>query len=198
MSHVTAEQTGLAPNTINLHKLPLAELHGERLPHFTETPFARLFEQQVARRPDAMALVCEEQRLTFGELNARANQVARHLQKLGVANESIVGICIDRSVEMAIAILATLKAGAAYLPLDPEYPQERLVFMVDDAQPALVLSKTRLVERLNGSQTRLLLLDEDSVEISANSTENLACAPGKNDLAYVIYTSGSTGQPKGV
>jgi non-ribosomal peptide synthetase component F len=120
MSHVTAEQTGFVPNTINLHKLPLAELHGERLPHFTETPFARLFEQQVARRPDAIALVCEEQRLTFGELNARANQLARHLQKLGVANESIVGICIDRSVEMAIAILATLKAGAAYLPLDPD------------------------------------------------------------------------------
>src|SRR3954451_19762598 len=198
MSHVTAEQTGFGPNTINLNRLPLAELHGERLPHFTETPFARLFEQQVTRRPDAIALVCEDQRLTFGELNARANQLARHLQKLGVANESIVGICIDRSVEMAIAIIATLKAGAAYLPLDPEYPQERLAFMVDDAQPALVLSKACLIERLSGSQTRLVLLDEDSAEIAASSTENLACAPGRNELAYVIYTSGSTGKPKGV
>src|SRR4051812_13336942 len=191
MSHVTAEQTGFVANTINLNRLPLAELHGERLPHFTETPFSRLFEQQVLQRPNAIALACADERLTFGELNARANQLARHLQELGVANESIVGICIDRSVEMAIAIIATLKAGAAYLPLDPEYPQERLGFMVDDAQPALMLSKTRLVERLDGSQTRLLLLDEDSAEISANSTENLVSASGKNDLAYVIYTSGS-------
>src|ERR1043166_4847889 len=198
MSHVTAEQTGLVINTININRLPLAELHGERLPHFSETPFAHLFEQQVDQRPDAIALVCKDERLTFGELNARANQLARHLQKLGVAHESIVGICIDRSVEMAIAIIATLKAGAAYLPLDPEYPQERLAFMVEDAQPALVLSKAGLVERLSGSQTRLVLLDEDSAEISANSTENLAVAPAKNALAYVIYTSGSTGQPKGV
>jgi amino acid adenylation domain-containing protein len=176
----------------------LAELHGERLSHFTETPFTRLFERQVANQPDAIALVCQDQRLTFGELNARANQLARHLQKFGVVNESIVGICIDRSVEMAIAIIATLKAGAAYLPLDPDYPQERLAFMLDDAQPALVLSKAGLAEKLSGSQTRLVLLDVDSAEISASSSENLAFAPGKDELAYVIYTSGSTGQPKGV
>src|ERR1043166_5628821 len=181
MSHVTAEQTGLVINTINVNRLPLAELHGERLPHFTETPFAHLFEQQVDQRPGAIALVCKDERLTFGELNARANQLARHLQKLGVAHESIVGICIDRSVEMAIAILATLKAGAAYLPLDPEYPRERLAFMLDDAGPAVVLAKEKLQFECRDN-TRVVLLDADWETIARQPDHNLDEVPDKHDL----------------
>src|SRR5207253_721446 len=118
-------------------------------PHFTETSFPRLFELQVSIRPETTAIVCENQQLTFRELNARANQLARYLQTLGVKPESIVGICVDRSVEMAIAIIATLKAGAAYLPLDPEYPKERLAFMLEDARPAIVLTKASLGESLS-------------------------------------------------
>ncbi|HEX3145757.1 MAG TPA: AMP-binding protein, partial [Pyrinomonadaceae bacterium] len=202
MPHQTVETSRLEPQSIST--MPLAELHGERLPHFLETPFPRLFERQVAVQPEAMALLCEDEQLTFGELNARANQLARQLQNLGVATESIVGICIDRSVEMAIAIIATLKAGAAYLPLDPEYPQERLAFMLKDASPTVVLTKSGLAAKLRFSTsptsegaTRWLALDENWTEIAQNSNENLFTAPARDDLAYVIYTSGSTGQPKG-
>jgi amino acid adenylation domain-containing protein len=195
MPQVTVEKSSLEAHSINTW--PPAELHGERLPHFPETPFSRLFENQVTIHPAAVALICENERLTFSELNARANQLARHLQSLGVVRESIVGICVDRSLEMAIAIIATLKAGAAYLPLDPEYPQERLGFMLKDARPALVLTKAALNIALPAA-TRAVLLDKDAREIARNSDHNLACASAKDDLAYVIYTSGSTGNPKGV
>ncbi|HEX3085995.1 MAG TPA: amino acid adenylation domain-containing protein, partial [Pyrinomonadaceae bacterium] len=201
MPQVTLENSSLEAHP---DRLPLAELHGERLPHFPETPFARLFENQVTIRPTAVALICENEQLTFSELNARANQLARHMQSLGVVRESIVGICMDRSLEMAIAIIATLKAGAAYLPLDPEYPQERLAFMLDDARPALVLTKEALVTKLDCSSPPkeegapiILMLDKDAAEIAQQSEENSACASAKDDLAYVIYTSGSTGNPKG-
>src|ERR1051326_7180120 len=139
MPQVTVEKSNLEAHSIGT--LPLAELHGERLPDFSDLPVSRLFENQVTTRPDAIALICENEQLTFTELNARANKLARHLQGRGLGRESIVGVCMDRSIEMAIAIFATLKAGAAYLPLDPEYPQERLAFMLADARPALVLTK---------------------------------------------------------
>lgn len=204
------EPSSVEVDTIHTTASPLAGLSGERLPHFTETSFPRLFEQQVHNRPEAVALVCEDQQLTFNELNTRANQLARHLQALGIGRESIVGVCIDRSVEMAIAIIATLKAGAAYLPLDPEYPRDRVAFMLDDAKPALVLTKSDLGERLFAATEgkdfsppgegapRLVMLDRDWAAISRNSEANLVVSPLPDDLAYVIYTSGSTGKPKGV
>src|SRR2546430_12835400 len=145
MAQSFVEKSNLEAHTISVTS-PLAELHGERFPHFRETSFPLLFEHQVSIRPDATAIVCEDQHLTFRELNARANQLARHLHTLGIGRESIVGICIDRSVEMAVAIIATLKGGAAYLPLDPEYPTERLAFMLEDARPTVVLTKAGLVE----------------------------------------------------
>src|SRR5438105_2512302 len=148
MDQSIVEKSNLEAHTISVTS-PLAELHGERFPHFRETSFPLLFEHQVSIRPDATAIVCEDQHLTFRELNARANQLARHLHTLGIGRESIVGICIDRSVEMAVAIIATLKAGAAYLPLDPEYPIERLTFMLGDARPAVVLTKASLGESLS-------------------------------------------------
>lgn len=209
MPQELVETTNLETHINAASAMPLAELHGERLPAFTETTFTRMFEAQVAARPEATAVVCEDKQLTFGELNARANQLARHMQTFGVARESIVGICIDRSLDMAIAIVATLKAGAAYLPLDPEYPRDRLAFMLDDAQPALVLTKQNLAEQVFAgvdgeaisplpANARLVLLDRDARTIEQNSTQDLAVEAARDDLAYVIYTSGSTGKPKGV
>ncbi|HYW73787.1 MAG TPA: non-ribosomal peptide synthetase [Pyrinomonadaceae bacterium] len=197
MPHSTIETPGVKADSIKTGKGLLAGLSGERLPQFSDTPFPRLFERQVASRPEAVALICEEHELTFGELNTRANQLAHQLRAFGIGRESIVGVCIDRSVEMAVAIVATLKAGAAYLPLDPEYPRDRLACMLEDAKPALVLTKEILNIELP-PQTSTLRLDRDWAAVSQNSEANLAESPSPDDLAYVIYTSGSTGQPKGV
>ena len=175
----------------------LAQFRGARISRFTETSLPRLFEAQAARAAEKVAVICEAESLTYNELNARANQLAHHLRALGVGRESLVGICVDRSLEMAVGILAILKSGGAYLPLDPEYPAERLAFMLTDAQPTLVLTKTDLASHLPRSQTRVLL-DSDWPVIAEHVDANLAETPGAHDLAYVIYTSGSTGEPKGV
>jgi len=166
--------------------------------HFTERPFTRLFEEQVSNAPHQPAVVYENEELTFAELNTRANQLARYLQSLGAGPESLIGICVERSLDMAIGILGILKSGAAYLPLDPEYPPERLAFMVDDARPALVLTKSKLADLVTGKATRTVLMDSDRIRISEQSEIDLGDAPRPDDLAYVIYTSGSTGKPKGV
>ncbi len=144
-----------------------------------------------------MAVNCADESVTYGELNARANQLARHLRVYGIGRESLVGICIDRSLEMAIGILGILKSGAAYLPLDPDYPEERLAFMLNDARPSLVITKSDLASHLPQNQKRILL-DTDWSAITENAGTNLSETPCPNDLAYVIYTSGSTGEPKGV
>jgi len=197
MPLVTVENSNLESAIINPTSLPpLAELHGERLPLFPERPITLLFEDQVNRDAEAPAIVCGDQQLSFHELNARANQLARHLRSLGVGRESLVGLCIDRSVELAVGILAILKSGAAYLPLDPEYPKERLAFMIDDARPAFVLTKSDLRVEFP-AEARLVLFDRDGPVFSQNSEENLTENPATGDLAYVIYTSGSTGNPKG-
>lgn len=191
----------------NLEKEPLADaatlppqahLRGARMDHFTERPFSRLFEEQVSSAPNQPAVIYENETLTFAELNARANQLARHLQSLGAGAESLIGICVERSLDMAIGILGILKSGAAYLPLDPEYPQERLAFMVDDARPSLVLTKATHADLVSGKRARAVLLDGDAPRISEQTDANLSYAPRPDDLAYVIYTSGSTGKPKGV
>src|SRR2546423_15220441 len=194
------EKSNLEARTINVtSSLPLAELHGERFSHFTETSFPRLFEHQVSLRPDATAIICENQQLTFHELSARATQLACHLQTLGIGRESILGICIDRSVEMAVAIIAILKTGAGYLPLDPDYPQERLAFMLEDARPAVVLTKAGLVAQLLGTGESEILspgtkreagpliigLDSDWPAIARQPDANVDCAPAQDDLAYV-------------
>ncbi len=177
---------------------PRAHLRGARMDHFTERPFSRLFEEQVTNAPNQPAVIYETETLTFAELNARANQLARHLQSLGAGAESLIGICVERSLDMAVSILGILKSGAAYLPLDPEYPQERLSFMLDDARPSLVLTKSKLADLVSGKAARAVLLDDDAARISEQSETNLIDAPRPDDLAYVIYTSGSTGKPKGV
>jgi len=156
------------------------------------------FERQAARTPDAIAVVCENQSLSYAELNRRANRLAHHLIALGVAVENLVGLCMERSLELIIAVLGVLKAGAAYVPFDPSYPAERLAAMLDDANVAALLTQSGLLERLPLQHTRTICLDRDWPAIAQQSSANPTRRPLPLNLAYAIYTSGSTGQPKGV
>jgi len=157
----------------------------------------QLFEAHAARTPDQLALVCQDRELSYGELDARANQLAADLRSRGVGPNTLVAISLDRSVEMVVGILGVLKAGAAYVPLDPAYPQERLEFMITDSQPAICLTSSNLVGRLPASQRPTLLLDAAQPTIQG-FTESINFQDNGSDLAYIIYTSGSTGKPKGV
>jgi amino acid adenylation domain-containing protein len=158
--------------------------------------FHQLFEQQAAKTPDAIAVVFQNQSLTYQELNHRSNQVAHYLQQRGVQPEVIVGLCLKRSPEMIIALLGILKAGGAYLPLDPAYPPERLAFMLSDAQVSILLTQSSLVDTLPSVQT--IALDQDWPAIAQMSNHNPESGVTLDHLAYLIYTSGSTGTPKGV
>jgi amino acid adenylation domain-containing protein len=157
-----------------------------------------LFEEQVERSPDAIALVFEDQQLTYKELNQRANQLAHYLGKLGVTAEVMVGICVERSLEMVVGLLGILKAGGAYVPLDPAYPPERLALMLEDAEVPVLLTQKRLVESLPKHQARVVCLDTDWEIIERQSKKNPISKVKPDNLAYAIYTSGSTGKPKGV
>ncbi|WP_193200785.1 non-ribosomal peptide synthetase [Nostoc sp. MG11] len=159
----------------------------------------QLFEEQVEKTPDAIALVFEEQQLTYKQLNQRANQLADHLQKLGVKPEVLVGICVERSIEMVVGLLAILKAGGAYVPFDPKYPQERLSYMLNDSAVEVLLTQRSLVEEsLPPNPARVVCLDTGWGVIEQQYRDNFNSGVKLNNLAYVIYTSGSTGQPKGV
>ncbi|MFN6515779.1 MAG: non-ribosomal peptide synthase/polyketide synthase [Nostoc sp. CreGUA01] len=158
----------------------------------------QLFEEQVERTPDAVAVVFENQQLTYHQLNCRANQLAHYLRSLGVGADVLVGICVERSLEMVIGLLGILKAGGAYVPLDPEYPQERLRFMLEDTGVSVLLTQEHLVDKLPQHQGRVVYLDTDWQVISQLSQDNLISGVQENNLGYVIYTSGSTGRPKGV
>ncbi|HEX8962863.1 MAG TPA: amino acid adenylation domain-containing protein, partial [Rhodocyclaceae bacterium] len=159
------------------------------------TGLHRLFEAQAVRTPDAPALAFEDQKLSYRELDRRANQLARQIWEMGVGRDTIVGLCVERSIEMVVGLLGILKAGAAYLPIDPGYPAERIAFMLDDARVALLLSQTEVAERLPAGHLQVVALDELDW-----TGEDFAppAAVAARDLAYVIYTSGSTGRPKGV
>ncbi|HEX6288830.1 MAG TPA: amino acid adenylation domain-containing protein [Herpetosiphonaceae bacterium] len=157
-----------------------------------------LFEAQALRTPDAVAVICGDERLTYDVLNARANQLAWYLRQRGIAPDMRVGICMERSSSMVVGLLGILKAGAAYVPLDPAYPQERLRLMLDDAQVEAVITEQPLVERLSATAVFVLCLDTSQEIVSAYPRTNPAAAIDAAHLAYVIYTSGSTGRPKGV
>jgi amino acid adenylation domain-containing protein len=179
-----------------------------------------LFEAQVERTPDTVAVQFKGKQLTFRELNNRANQLAHYLQRLGIGPENLVGICVEPSLEMVVGLLGILKAGGAYMPLDPLYPRERLTFMLEDAQVSVLLTQGSLIEdgRLKpvlseaegiedsevppfsilDPQIKMICLDRDREKIAQQSERNPDKGPTPQNLVYVIYTSGSTGQPKGV
>ncbi|TCP59055.1 amino acid adenylation domain-containing protein [Tumebacillus sp. BK434] len=157
-----------------------------------------LFEEQAARVPERIAVVCEQQELTYRELNERANRLAHHLQAQGVGPESLVGLCVERSVEMIVGILGILKAGGAYVPLDPTYPQERLAFLMEDSQIEVLVTQEQHLHSLPPHGAAKICLDRDWDAISSCSVENPYSGATPDTLAYVIYTSGSTGKPKGV
>jgi len=158
----------------------------------------QLFEEQVERTPDHIAVVFEDQQLNYRELNARANQLAHYLQNLGVGPDVLVGICVERSLEMMVGLLGILKAGGGYLPIDPEYPTERLLYILQDAQVRVLLTQKHLIAGLPKHQSELVCLDTDWSFITQAQESNPCCEVQPENLAYAIYTSGSTGDPKGV
>ena len=157
-----------------------------------------LFEEQVLRTLDSVAVVCEDRQLTYNELNQQANQLAHYLRSLGVGPETLVGLCLERSLELVIAVLGILKAGGAYVPLDPTYPGKRLSFLVQDCHAALILTHSRFLDQLGEAQTRVVCVDKCKRAISAEGNKNLAIEMTPDQPLYVLYTSGSTGTPKGV
>jgi amino acid adenylation domain-containing protein/FkbH-like protein len=164
--------------------------------HSNQKTVVHRFEEQVAKTPDNTALIFGEQRLTYWELNERANQMSRYLQGRGVAKQTLVPVCIDRSIDLVVSLLAIMKAGAAYVPIDPGYPSERISYMLEDTRSAVVISNATYKRNLGNVE--VIDLDTDSVHIEQQSTENLHEHVVPSDLVYVIYTSGSTGKPKGV
>ncbi|HYN21670.1 MAG TPA: AMP-binding protein, partial [Thermoanaerobaculia bacterium] len=155
-----------------------------------------LFEAHARRAPDSIALVDDDRRLTYRELDQRANQLAHHLQKLGVKANAPVGIFMNRSAELVVAILAVLKAGGAYVPYDPTYPRERMATMFEDVKLKVLLTREPLLERLPERKPRIVFLDRDWETIAQYPAEKPEKRSGPDDLCYVIFTSGSTGRPK--
>ena len=209
LGHLRTLLVGMVANPaqrlMDLPMLTAAEQH-QLLMEWNDTSAAypqdtcvhQLFEAQVARTPDAVAVVCEEQELTYRELNIRANQLAHYLQALGVTPEGLVGICVERSVDMIVGLLGILKAGGAYVPLDPAHPQERLAFILRDAQVSVVLTQHRLTAGLTGHQAQVVCLDRDWKRLAQESDTNPVNKATPHNLVYTVYTSGSTGVPKGV
>lgn len=157
----------------------------------------QLFETHVQQKPDAVAVVLDDAQLTYRELNRRANTLAHHLRSLGVGPESLVGICVERSLEMICGLLAIFKAGGAYVPLDPAYAQERLAFMIEDADLSVILTQEKLRANLPSHRAQVVCVDQVAEAVTtADSNPSSGVTP--QNLAYVIYTSGSTGKPKGV
>jgi non-ribosomal peptide synthetase component F len=156
------------------------------------------FEAQAAYASNAIALEFVGEQLTYQALNERSNQLAHYLRTLGLQPNARVGLCIERSPELIVAILAIFKTGAAYVPLDASYPVDRLAYMLDNAQVSILLTQSQLVETLPTQGRQVICVDVDRGAIAAHSIQNLGIEVTSDHLAYVIYTSGSTGQPKGV
>nr|WP_275902267.1 non-ribosomal peptide synthetase [Myxococcus vastator] len=204
--HTLLEAVVREPQT-RIHALPLLPedeqqqvlkgFQGRELAPASEATIHALMEAQVARTPDAEAVAFETERLTYRELEARANQVAHHLRAMGVAPESLVGVCLERSVDLVVALLGVLKAGAAYVPVDPAYPKERLGWMLEDTGASVLLTHEKWKSVLPPSAARVVCLDSEAGDVSKQPVTKPLVQVGPESLAYVIFTSGSTGRPKG-
>lgn len=168
------------------------------VPYPDDRGIHQLVEAQVDQSPEAVAVVFEQQSLTYRELNQRSNQLAHYLRRLGVGPDVLVGLCVERSLDLMVGLLGILKAGGAYVPLDPTYPPERLAFMLEDSGSPVLLTQNHLLPSLPASQAQVVCLDTDWKTIAQESQENPVNQTTPAHLAYVIYTSGSTGKPKGV
>ena len=168
------------------------------VPYPCENTLMGMFESQVKRTPDNIAIEFEGQSLTYQELNIKANQLARKLLKSGIKPEQIVGVILDRSLELVVAIYGILKAGGAYLPIDPEYPEDRINFMIEDASLDLVITSNQFTEKIKEDNVSFFNLEPGAKNVDDETAENLEISANPEQLAYVIYTSGSTGKPKGV
>jgi amino acid adenylation domain-containing protein len=162
------------------------------------SPLWRSFDEIAAKHLGRVAVCCGDRQITYGELSGRAERLARHLQEMGVGPDALVGVFLERSIEAIVALVAVLKAGGAYLPLDPAYPRERVVTILEDAKPAVMLTEERLLDRLPPHGAHVICLDHEPVLDSLAGDAPVAAGSGPENLAYVIYTSGSTGKPKGV
>ena len=204
------KQSALAPIPKVSHEgfpavtLPQEQAHlassstGDRVEYPRQACVHDLFVQQVMRNPEAVAVVFEREEITYRELHVRSNRLANRLRSLGIGPDALVGICLERSAEMAVAILAVLKAGGAYLPLDPQYPRERIAFMLQDSGAKVLITEEHLLGGLPSSVPSVLCLHRDHESLMRESSEQPAGGAIAENLAYVIYTSGSTGKPKGV
>lgn len=179
------------------HQL-LVEWNNNKTEELPNLCIHQLFAAQVEKTPDAVALVFEDQQLSYSQLNAKGNKIAHHLQALGVKPSVLVGVCMERSLDMVVAVLGILKAGGTFVPLDPSYPKSRLAFMLQDAKVSVLLTKQKLIEKLPENTAKVVCLDWESPEFSQQSQHNPVSEATTKDPAYVIYTSGSTGKPKGV
>jgi amino acid adenylation domain-containing protein len=209
-SLVTALKAAPTTAVRDLEVMPESERHrvlyewNDTRQEVPEATLPELFERQVEKTPDAVAVVYEDEQLNYAELNERANRLARLLIKRGIGPEDVVALAVPRSLEMIVALLGILKAGAAYLPLDPEYPKERLAFMLEDAEPRCVLTTSGVASNLPENLRSLVLDEEVTIHVLAEQLasnpqdENRTRALSPDDSAYIIYTSGSTGRPKGV
>ena len=157
-----------------------------------------LFLAQAEQRADSVAVVFDAEQVTYGELNRRSNKLARYLREMGLRPDCLAAICVERSIEMIVAVLGVLKSGGAYLPLDPAYPRERLLVMLEDSRAGIVITQQRLLAMIPEIPARVVCIDTDWFEVSSRADDNLEAAVTPGNLAYVIYTSGSTGKPKGV
>jgi aspartate racemase len=185
------------PLLTNTERTQLAEWN-ETTTSYPEQCIQELFEAQAKQHASSVAVRCGKEELSYAELNERANQLAQYLRAHGVGPETRVGICLERSIDLVIALLGILKAGGAYLPLDANYPAERLAYMLDDARPLLLLTQTKFLSQLPKSNAKVVCLDTALSAIARERSDNPPCETTLENLAYVMYTSGSTGYPKGV
>jgi amino acid adenylation domain-containing protein len=183
------------------HQLLLESFNSTDTPYPQHALVHELFEAQARQTPDALAVICSERRISYAELNKRANQLALYLQSKGIGPNKLVAICLERSLEMIVGLLATLKSGAAYVPLDPRYPTQRIAHVLEDATPHVIITQQHLKHRMPPTSATIIALDSGLEQIhtlAQNGTNPVRTDCDPSHLAYVIYTSGSTGRPKGV